>query len=404
MQRQKEDYRMPLSSDQVKRIAGLELNALHFAGVMPEALERSRIASAGTPVFDINGTLLFRRVPIVRGRERVGYADIGVHEILGEPLLAVSIGTNWDEKEILEEAGAAARKGRRSLKFNSVRFVAYSFPKIALQFLQEGQEVLMLEWKSWAEVPPSAPSERKPMEPSNFERWSFIDELPAEVKRANARSFEKRLGAWDVPALRRVDATLITKTAFKLPNIVVKLTDTREIHYSPRLADHHPCYELRGQQTSVWCVAASVEMLLNFYRYQYDQPRLAQELGLGTCSTPNGLPYGQEAKVVTAIENLSSNSLDATMIANPGWSTFQDEIRANRPLISFIPGHSRTVAGYTRSLIVFPSQLPFQGLLVYDPWPPTDCDHPEDGGVITRWENFATQTYRYAFSAVLKQV
>ena len=81
--------------------------------------------------------------------------------------------------------------------------------------------------------------------------------------------------------------------------------------------------------------------------YHYDQPRLAQELGLGTCDHPNGLPYSQVNKVVTVIEKLSSNTLDATLIANPGWTTFRDEIRANRPLISFIPGHSRTVAGYT---------------------------------------------------------
>jgi hypothetical protein len=64
-------------------------------------------------------------------------------------------------------------------------------------------------------------------------------------------------------------------------------------------------------------------------------------------------------------------------------------------LISFIPGHSRTVAGYTRSLWSFAGG--FRGLLVYDPWPP-------NAGVITRWENFATQSYRLAFTAVLRHV
>jgi hypothetical protein len=34
---------------------------------------------------------------------------------------------------------------------------------------------------------------------------------------------------------------------------------------------------------------------------------------------------------------------------------------------------------------------------VYDPWPP-------NAGVITRWENVATQTYQYAYSAVLRHV
>jgi hypothetical protein len=133
-------------------------------------------------------------------------------------------------------------------------------------------------------------------------------------------------------------------------------------------------------------------MLLDFYRYEYTQVRLAQELGLGTLANPNGLPYSRVGDVVTVIEDLTSNALDCTMITNPGWTTFRDEIRANRPLISFIPGHSRTVAGYTRNLLGLPFFTPFRGLLVYDPWPP-------NVGVITRWENFDTQIYQYAYSS-----
>lgn len=394
---------MPISAKHVQRLAGFELNALRAAKVLGGEFEKVRVPRTGTPIYDISGKVLFYRLPLKRGTTSSGYADIAVDETLAEPLLAVSMGGVWNEKAILAAAGAAARKGRRSLKFNKIRFVAYSFPKIALQFLLNGQEVLMLEWRTWAEVPPLS-SQPREGEPSNFERWSLIDTMPAEVKRARLRSFQKRQAIWDTPALRRLDPTVITKNTFNLSKIAIKLTDTREVHYAPRPVDHHPCYELRGQQTNVWCVAASVEMLLNFYRYQYDQPRLAQEMDLGTCTAPNGLPYGQEYKVVDTIEKLSSHTLDATSIANPTWTVFQTEIQANRPLISFIPGHSRTVAGYTRSLLHLPGQLPFMGLLVYDPWPPTDCAHPDAGGVITKWENFATQTYRYAFTAVLKHV
>lgn len=395
---------MQLSKNQIKRIAGLELNALNFAQVMPDVLEGGRIRSAGTPIYDINGTVLFHRVPIARGRRSVGFADVGGNTALGEPLLATSTGIEWSEKKVLKEAVAAARKGRRSLKFDKVRIVAYSYPKIAVQFLKNNREVLMLEWKTWTEVPPASTLRRPEMTPSNFERWSVIDEMPAATRRSNTRKFKKRLGIWESRRLRRIDSTMIRQKAFKRTNAILKLTDTRELHYSPRPADHHPCYELRGQQTGVWCVAASVEMLLNFYRYQYDQVRLAKELDLGTCDHPNGLPYSQVAKVVTVVEKLTSNALNATMHTNPSWSVFRNEIRANRPLISFVPGHSRTVAGYTRSMIHLPYRLPFKGLLVYDPWPATDCDHPEDGGVITKWENFATQTYQFAYSAVLKHI
>ena len=92
------------------------------------------------------------------------------------------------------------------------------------------------------------------------------------------------------------------------------------------------------------------------------------------------------------------------MVANPGWAVYRDEIDAHRPVISFIPGHSRTVAGYTEARIALSGELPYRGLLVYDPGPATDCDHPEVGGSITRWENFRTTTYRYAFTAELQHI
>jgi hypothetical protein len=397
---------MTLSKKAVKELAGLELNAFNYSRIIPDALEGGRVKTAGTAIYDINGSLLFRRFPIKRGRKAIGYADVAANEIMGEPLLATSIGPEWSERAIRREAAAAAKKKRRSLKYDKIRFVAYSYPKIALQFLKGNKEVLMLEWKTWEEVPSAEP--RRETEPSYaFERWSLVDEMPEATQRSNTRKFKARLKAWKTPTptrLKRVDPTLIRRREFAVIRPVLKLTDTREIRYSPRSVDHSPCYELRGQQTGVWCVAASAEMLLNFYRYHYDQVRLADELDLGTCASPNGLPYGQENKVVNALENLTSNALDASMHADPSWSVHRDEIRANRPLISFIPRHSRTVVGYTQSLLHLPGKLPFRGVLVYDPWPPTNCATPNAGGVITRWENFNTQTYRYAFSAVLRHI
>ena len=387
---------MPLPIDLVPRIAGLELNALRAAGVLEDDFEGVRIARRGTPVHDTSGPVLFYRIPLTRGRDSAGYVDLAVSEELGEPLVAVGIGAVWDARALLEEGRVAARKGRRGLKFDSVRFVAYSFPKIALQFLnQDEEEVLMLELFTWIEVPARSRRERKPLEPGNFERYSLIEELPAAVRRRRMASFRKRVAAWQAPALRRIDTSVIHAKNLLSSRFIIRLVDQRELHYSELDTDHVPCYELRGQQTNVWCVAASTEMLLNFYRYSYDQVRIARELGLGTLANPKGLPYARVGDVVTVIEMLSSNALDATMYVNPLFNIFRDEIRANRPMISFVPGHSRAIAGYTRSLWSIANG--FRGLLVYDPWPP-------NAGVITRWENVATQTYQYAYSAVLKQV
>lgn len=388
---------MKREGDKPARIAGLELNALRASGGIGAEFDGLTIAQRGTPIHDINGALLFYRLALSRGKAGAGYVDIAVNEVMGEPLVAVASGAVWDEKALVRAGAAMARKCLRKLSYDTVRFVAYSFPKLALQFLSNGAEVLMLELHTWKEVPQVRYGERRPMEPGNFERWSLLEELPKDIRLARARTFRKRLAVWDRPKLRRVNLSVIDADSRLVAAIKIRLFDTRELHYSQRDADHHVCYELRGQQTDVWCVAASTEMLLNFYRYHYSQVRLAQELGLGTLSDPNGLPYSRDGDVVTVIEDLSQNTLDATLTYNPSFSLFRNEILANRPVISFVPGHSRTVAGYTRSLLVWFGALSFQGLLVYDPWPP-------NAGVITRWENFATHTYRAAFTAVLQHV
>lgn len=386
---------MNVPFEKMLRIAGLELNALRASETLGDEFEKVTLPRKGTPVYDVNGAILFYRLKLSRGRSVAGYADIAADDALGEPLLATATGAKWDEKELLDMGTAMAKKGRRGLKFDTIRFVAYSYPKIALQFLQSGKEVLMLELFSWTEVPPLNTKNRKPQEPAHFERWSFLDEMPKNSILNRAKNFNTRLEIWNAPALRRIDTRKILKDLFLKQKFIFKLEDRRVMHYSPRNNDHHVCYELRGQQTNVWCVAASVEMLLNFYRYGYDQVRLASELGLGTTANPNGLPYSRVGDVVTVMENLTFNNLNVTMHTNPGWNLFRDEIRANRPLISFVPGHSRTVAGYTQSLFSMPNQIPFRGLLVYDPWPP-------NAGVITRWENFNVQTYQFAYSSVLR--
>jgi hypothetical protein len=391
-----------LTIKQASRLAGLELNSLLSAAVIPSAVfQGASVARTGTPVYDVNGELLFYRMPVSRGKETVGYADMAAHPGLGGPLLSINRGVSWDEKTVLKNAIAAARKAERGLRYDKIRFVAYSFPKLAIQFLLKEKEVLMLEWMTWKAVPQAAA--RLETAPANFERWSLLDNTDKRSLKSNANNLQTRIERWQklfpekkVPARqRRFQAHKLDPQSFQKA-IMVKFRgfDLRELHYSTNLADHHPCYELRGQLTNVWCVAASVQMLLDFYRYNYAQTRLATELGLGTLTNPNGLPYSQDGAVVTVLQNMTSNALTANMNTTPNWNEFRDEIRANRPLISFVPGHSRTVAGYVRLSL---AAISFRGLLVYDPWPPTT-------GVITSWENFDTNSYRRTFTAQLTLV
>lgn len=396
-----------MSASAVKRLAGLELNDLLLAGNLPRSVfDRARVSSAGVPIYDISGELLFQRVSLRKGNKPTGYADIAVNPVFGAPFLGASTGVAWNYQAIRKAAVAAARKRSRRLRFDSIRIVAYSFPKLAAQFLLRGKEQMMLELYSWQPVP-EARAGADDDGSQYFERWSYLDSIRASRKRSNTNKFERRLAQWDElcpprrpPRRFRPDYIRIRDFERLTSDFeIVPLFVSRELHYSPDNTHHHPCYELKSQLTDVWCVAASVQMFLDFYRYNFAQTQLATDLGLGTLGTPNGLPYANDADVVTVIENLTNNALDASMNTSPTWSEFVTEINANRPLISFIPRHARTVAGYTRGRSVLGGI--FKGLLVYDPWPNSPSTPPvtTTGGTITRWENFDTETYRRTFTA-----
>jgi hypothetical protein len=94
-------------------------------------------------------------------------------------------------------------------------------------------------------------------------------------------------------------------------------------------------------------------MVLEFYCYHYTQSRIAQQLGLGTLGNPSGLPYARDNDVAVALNAMSSGALTANMLTTPAFSPYTSELRANRPMVSFIPGHSRSVTGYTQSRFQF---------------------------------------------------
>ena len=275
-----------IDSSIAQRIGGFELNALLFADVLPpDTFQKARIPSSTTPVYDINGEILFYRLSVIKNRLSVGYADIAANSAFSEPLIGVSYGQPWTKELQLKEGITMAKNKRKGLKYDEVRFVAYSYPKLAIQFLLNGKETLMLELASWKPVPKK--SDRKYDElPSNFERWSLVELTPKEKHQKNLRSFRKRMSNWDkiyplLPGHKKpsrikrlkflpevLDITIFDKLIRYRP-----IVRARELHYSRNNADHHPCYELRGQQTNVWCVAASVQMVLDFYRYNYLQTR-----------------------------------------------------------------------------------------------------------------------------------
>ena len=56
-----------MPDDEHRLRVALELNALHASAAIGDALEGARIGS-GTPIYDLNGELLYERIPLSGGK------------------------------------------------------------------------------------------------------------------------------------------------------------------------------------------------------------------------------------------------------------------------------------------------------------------------------------------------
>jgi hypothetical protein len=421
-----------VAEDTHRRRAAVELNALHASGALGDALERARIGD-GTPVHDLDGEVLFERLPLT-GQGHAGYADVAIHPAMGSILMSVSPDTPWDEAELLEAARRAAGEmlAPDGLPPDATaRFVAYSLPKVAVQFRSGDRELAMLDVWSGRPVPPLG--DRPVAEgPGHFERWSFLGELSPEDRAAREEAHGRRVEANDaVPGRDRLDVGLIARDQLGPPGEdapgpgeddvgggvgdgglapadggpagagggpAAAVAAQRNLHYSRLDSTHQTCCEKRAQQTDEWCVAASVQMLLDFYRYEYAQDRIASDLGLGTRNAPAPLPNDKWSRVVGEIETLTSNALTvAKVLLDPtapvaAWQIFRTQILANRPAISFVAGHSRTVGGFFDQAA---AGLGFRGLVIYDPYAP---------GAGPSYEDCTYAIYKCAFTAEVHHV
>lgn len=387
-----------LDREEVIALSVLELNAILASGVLSAkvfdgAQVRTRL---GTPLYDLNGQVLVYRLPIYRGDNRIAFMDVAADDGLGGPLLAVGRRLDWNERRIRAEAREAARLLRDGLKYDQMRFVAYGYPKFGIEFLNDGVPVLLLEYQSWEEVPRKTEEGEGETGPGQIESWSFLDRLPQESKQENARSLASRRERWQSQAqdlLTTPRRTFISLSSFRGD---IKGTDTGTsdtLHYSTRDDSHSVCFELEPQENSRWCVPASVQMTLLFWRYEYDQTRVARELGLDT-TPPRDLPYDDVGRIEDVIERLTSDALAAGAAPRPSFRYFQEITRDNRPVISVLSSHCRVVVGFKAGAFL-------EGLHVFDPWPPPRAlldpgearriDYrglSEAGGTEWLWEDF----------------
>jgi hypothetical protein len=135
-----------------------------------------------------------------------------------------------------------------------------------------------------------------------------------------------------------------------------------------------PCFKLYPQIDPSYCTEATVQMLLDWWRYYHDQNAIR---------TITGSPGGDYQQEMTALENLSLGHLspeyvDVPYNSDPSlyFNKVKKEINANQPFDYSYFGHSTACAGYSSLTLHWP-RLPnihIKRVYLYDPYPENQGD------------------------------
>jgi hypothetical protein len=337
-------------------------------------------------IFDLNGEPLFYEFTVRDGRQIVGRVKAAASRLIGSTVVTIERGARkWDPEKAMAMATDIAKRAYPRRQLAARDLVCYSYPKIGVrvEFVDDRGGSLIYdvadgspvqEFGSDALEGQTAWSFLEAMSPDDLERrlrrFEESDRELEAVRRAAPEMFSKGFTAREVTRLKPKFVIVSDYTHFEFYS-------SKVLKYAPRCTPHD-CFMLYAQQTNVYCAVATGQMILDFYRYHFDQPTIAAAMGTGASGT-------SFAGQVTGYETLSNGCLTATHDSSADWAEARAEINANRPLKSGIPGHARACAGWNRQNFMLIGGAPIRWLQIYDPWP-WDADICAGGAVY--WEDW----------------
>lgn len=351
------------------------------------------------PVFDITGEVLMHRVPI-RTRRDAGYLDVAAHPAVGAGLIRVGVDDRYDPAtwDSFDDRGAEPV------------VVASSYPRLALGFTDGDGAVADVVTvdpvpdvpaRAVDFIPPDLGDQVDGTDPPIWwtsEPWSWLalfDEDELERRRFMAQIV---IDDWnsivadegDGPdELRFIGSGIGRRIADRLG---VRPGPMRTVAYGTADADHRVCHEIRAQKGPYWCLAASLQMVLEFYRYRYPQPDLVNILQIDSSA---GFDSRRWRQLERAVDLLTNHALAATWDDQVHGRSISWSIGRGSPAVMVSPGHARVVVGISSSPAFRGWWLDHPrwrlgrqpGIRVHDP-------NPYPGGTLVEWEAYgASEPY-----------
>lgn len=366
-----------------------------WAGGVPDFAEWGSANVDPEPLIinDLNGDRLFYDFNVRLDERTIGVVRASANKVVGSPVVSLQLGPHrWSVNDATLGASKVLKQREARADVNDISLVCYCYPKVAIRVEAASREAGPLSML--VDVADLKPVERFGADDEEgLSAYSFLDEVAvpeADQRRSRWEAAEGDLEASLEAAPTAVEqegakvdlADLKDKLAPKPYLEFIKFYSWKTVRYAPR-CNAPEVFRLYAQQTNVYCAVATGQMILDFYKYHFDQPAIAAAMGTGPGGTSN---TGQ----VNGYESLSNNGLDATYDNTAAWSEAKAEIDANRPLKSGIPGHARACAGWKRQNITLIGQPPKRWLKIYDPWP-WNADICNGGAVY--WEAWDSVTH-----------
>jgi hypothetical protein len=198
--------------------------------------------------------------------------------------------------------------------------------------------------------------------PEAIEHFRSYDKIVEELQERSGKELSVQLRLLDFDAVQAQIGTVIQLELFKTKVLAFCTHGTS-----------HDCFTLHGQQNGVWCVVATGQMILDFWRYYHAQTDIAKAMGTGS----GGTSWNGE---VSGLESLSCSHFDAQSDLSPAFSEAKAEIDANRPFDYSYSYHAMACAGYREQRFYIFGTQPVNSVLLYDP-------SPVNQGTI-RWETW----------------
>ncbi len=330
-------------------------------------------------IYDLNGKILFYEFSVMDGDKVVGSTKTAASKTIGSPVITMEFGKrSWNVEKATKKAKNKVNKLFPKAIITETELICYSYPKIGIRVyfddLKSKNQNIIFDIASLDLIERYATGEsdetddfacrsfyQDVVEPEIEKReksWLLANKELEAVRSNTPVALKMNLGGSELSEVK--NALFPRPTVVPPTNVAINWYSSKTISFSPR-CNTHECFELYAQKTNVYCAVATGQMILDFYRYHYTQNQIATAMGTGHGTSNTGQ--------VNGYESLSKNCLNATYDSTANWHEARNEINANRPLKSGIPGHARACAGWKKQNIHIIGQQPKKWLKIYDPWP-----------------------------------